>query len=258
MAPHFIVCIKAVMLKAPTGKAVRDSETCDLNPMDRPAIEMALQMRDKGGGTVTALSMGPAACAFVLNDAMALGADHGVLLSDPAFAGSDTFATSTILAAAIRRLSPFDLVFFGARTSDSDTGQVGPQTAVLLDLPLVTGAFSMERIDHGFLILRRSDGFQETYRVTPPGAVTIHPMSVQPRDSALGSIGAAYDAGGVEVWGAKDLGLSPESVGEKGSPTRVLSLKHVRRERKCEFLEGKPDEQAEILIQRLRKSGLIG
>jgi electron transfer flavoprotein beta subunit len=258
MAHHFIVCIKAVMLEAPKGKAIRTSETCDLNPLDRPAIETAIQMRDKLGGAVTALSMGPGPCAFALNDAMAMGADRGILLSDPAFAGSDTLATSTALTAAIQKLSPFDLVFFGTRTSDSDTGQVGPQTAVLLDLPLVTGALSVENVANGFQIVRRSDGFQETYWVFPPAAVTIHPMSVQPRDLGLGGIGAAYDASDVEIWGLKDLDLSPESVGEAGSPTRVISLKQARRERKCEFIEGEPDKQADVLIQRLLKSGLIG
>jgi electron transfer flavoprotein beta subunit len=258
MAYHFIVCVKAVMLKAPRGEASRTSDTCDLNPLDRPAIETALQMRDKLGGTVTAISMGPATCAFALNDTIAMGADRGILLSDPAFAGSDTLATSTVLAAAVQKLSPFDLMFFGTRTSDSDTGQVGPQTAVLLDLPLVTGALSVENTENGFQIVRRSDGFQETYRVSPPAAVTIHPMSVQPRDLGLGGIGTAYDANEMEIWGMKDLGLSPESVGEAGSPTRVISLKLARRDRKCEFVEGEPDQQAETLIQRLVKSGLIG
>ena len=135
---------------------------------------------------------------------------------------------------------------------------MGPQTAVLLGLPLVTGALSVENVANGFQIVRRSDGFQETYRVSPPAAVTIHPISVQPRDLGLGGIGAAYDASDVEIWGLKDLDLSPESVGEAGSPTRVISLKHAHRERKCEFVEGEPDEQAEALIQRLLESGLIG
>jgi electron transfer flavoprotein beta subunit len=258
MDRHFIVCIKAVMLKAPKGKNIRTSETCDLNPLDRPAIEMALKMKDQLGGTVTVLSMGPDTCAFALNDAMAMGVDRGVLLSDPAFAGSDTLATSTVLAAAVKKLSPYDLLFFGTRTSDSDTGQVGPQTAVLLDLPLVTGALSLEEVNKDFRIVRRSDGFQETYQVTPPAALTIHPNSVEPRDAALGGIGTAYDTPGIDIWSLKDLDVSPDKVGEAGSPTRVVSLKQVKRERKCGMIEGEPEEQAEALIRELQQRGLIG
>ena len=258
MDRHFIVCIKAVMLKAPKGKAIRTSETCDLNPLDRPAIEMALQMRDKLGGAVTALSMGPDTCAFALNDAMAMGVDRGVLLSDPAFAGSDTLATSSVLAAAIKKLSPFDLLFFGTRTSDSDTGQVGPQTAVLLNLPLVTGAISLENTEERLQVVRRSDGFQETYGVTPPAALTVHPTSFKPRDAGLEGIGTAYDTQGLDIWALKDLDLSPDLVGEAGSPTRVVSLKRAQKERKCDMIEGEPEEQAEALIQQLLKLGLIG
>ena len=126
------------MLEAPTGRSIRTSETCDLNPFDRPCIDMALRLRKEMGGTVTALSMGPDSCAFAVCDAMAMGVDRGVLLSDPALAASDTLATTTALAAAIRKLAPYDLVLFGTRTSDSDTGQVGPQTSVLLGIPMVT------------------------------------------------------------------------------------------------------------------------
>ena len=259
MAHHIIVCIKAVMLEAPKGgRTIRTSETCDLNPFDRPAIEMALQMREKLGGTVTALSMGPDTCEFSLCDALAMGVDRGILLNDPAFAGSDTLATSTALAAAIRKLEPFDLVFFGTRTSDSDTGQVGPQTAVCLDLPLVTGAVSVEKADPGLQVVRRSDGFREIFELSFPAALTVHPTSVHPRDPELGGIASAYDTQAVEQWNLQDLGLSPKRVGEKGSPTCVLSLTRVKRERKGEFLSGELEEQAETLIQKLLESGSIG
>jgi len=246
------------MLEAPKGKAIRTSETCDLNPLDRPAIEMALEMSNTLGGTVTALSMGPDSCAFALRDVMAMGADRGVLLSDPIFAGSDTLATSTILAAAIEKLSPFTLLFFGTRTSDSDTGQVGPQTAVALGLPLVTGVVSLETAENGFQAVRRNDGFEETYLIEPPAGLTVHSASIQPRDAGLGDIGAAYETRDIEKWRLADLDVSPDLVGEAGSPTRVASLKRKKIERKCELIDGEPDEQAETLMQKLLKSGLIG
>ena len=257
MERHIVVCIKSVMLKAPVGRAIRNSETCDLNPFDRPVIEVALRMREAHGGTVTAISMGPDSCAFSLHDAIAMGVDRAVLLSDRAFAGSDTLATSTILAAALRRLESVDLVLFGARSTDSDTGQVGPQTAQLLDMPMVTGAVSIETAGEGLKVTRRSDGFEEVFEVAFPAALTIHPAAVRPRDAGLAEIATAYDSSAVEKWNLRDLELSPEQVGEPGSPTRVITLTRLKRERKCEFLPGKDEEQAESLMQRLVELGIL-
>jgi electron transfer flavoprotein beta subunit len=257
MGFHIIVCIKAVIMQAPQGRVVRSSDSLELNPFDRPALEAALRMRQERGGTVTALSMGPGACAFALYEAMAMGADRSVLVCDPALAESDTLATSAALAAAIKKLAPFDLVFFGTRTADSDTGQVGPQTAVLLDLPLVTWAHSIEQQNSGLRIERRADGFREEFELSLPAALTIHPGSVQPRDVGLLGIELAFEQGEVENWGLADLDISPEQVGEAGSRTRVLSLTRVARDRKCEFISGTAEEQAEDLIGRLKESGLI-
>jgi electron transfer flavoprotein beta subunit len=258
MERHIIVCIKAVMLEAPKGRAIRTSETCDLNPFDRYAIETALQLREKLDATVTALSMGPDTCSFALCDALAMGVDRAILLSDAAFAGSDTLATSTVLSAAIGKLESVDLILFGTRTSDSDTGQVGPQTAAILNLPFVTGAIAMEKTDDGLKVERRADGFIELFELTFPAAITIHPAAGPPRDAQLGSIASAYDTRAVERWTLKDLDLSERRVGEGGSPTRVVSLNRVKKERKCEVLSGEPEEQAETLIRKLLESGLIG
>ena len=257
MELHIIVCIKSVIVEAPNDGVVRSSESCELNPYDRPALEVALRIREKLGGTITALSMGPEACAFSLNEAMAMGTDRGVLLSDPAFAGSDTLATSHALAAAIKKLAPFDLVFFGTRASDSDTGQVGPQTAVLLDLPLVTNVHLIEPKGDGLFVERRVDGFLETYEVGFPAALTIHHGAIQPRDVGLLGIESAFNERDAKTWSLKDLSLPPDRVGEAGSATRVLSLSRVERKRKCDFLRGSPEEQIDELITRLSKSGLI-
>jgi electron transfer flavoprotein beta subunit len=254
---HIVVCIKSVMLKAPVGRAVRNSETCDLNPFDRPAIEVALRMREAHGGTVTAISMGPDTCTFTLHDAMALGVDRAVLLSDRAFAESDTLATSSVLAAALRKLEPVDLVLFGTRSTDSDTGQVGSQTAQLLDMPLVTGAVLMETAGEGLKVTRRSDGFEEVFEVAFPAALTVHPAAVGPRDAGLAKIATAYDSSAVEKWNLPDLELSPEQVGLPGSPTRVISLTRLKKERKCELVPGQDEEQAEGLIQRLVELGIL-
>ena len=134
MSLNIIVCIKSVVTSAPGGRVVRTSDNCILNPFDRPAIETALKLREDNGGNVTAITMGPETGSIALYEALAMGVDKGVLVTDRAFAGSDTLATSKTLAAAIGKLKPFDLVIFGARSSDSDTGQVGPQTAVHLNI----------------------------------------------------------------------------------------------------------------------------
>jgi electron transfer flavoprotein beta subunit len=185
---HVIVCIKSVVKWdsgeqiSRDGRLVRTAENCELNPYDRPAIEIALQLKEEMGGSVTALSMGPESSEDALLEALAMGADRAALACDPALAGSDTLATSCALAAAIARLEPFDLVIFGARTSDSDTGQVGPQTATLLGIPLVTWAATVKAEGGGIVVERKADGFKEVYELTLPAALTVHPGALMPRD----------------------------------------------------------------------------
>lgn len=258
MGLHIIVCVKAVIVHAPDGQVMRSFDSCELNPFDRPALEAGLRMREECGGTVTAVSMGPSACAFALYESMAMGVDRTVLVSDPALAGSDTLATSTALSATINKLAPFDLVLFGTRSADSDTGQVGPQTAILLNLPLVAQTDFIEWRDESFYVERRADGFQEKFELSVPAALTIHPGSAQPRDVGLSGIEHAFEEGEVENWSLADLGLSPVQVGEKGSPTRVLSMRRVGRERKCEFIAGTAEEQADELMRRMVQTGLVG
>jgi len=258
MKLNIIVCIKSVVIAVPDRKVIRTAESCDLNPFDRPALEAALRLRETYGGTVIALSMGPKASTFSLLEAIAMGVDQSVLVCDPALSGSDTFATSTALASAIKKLAPFDLILFGTRTADSDTGQVGPQTAVLLGLPLVTSVYSIEQMNTGLCVKRRADALWEKFELSLPAVLTIHPSSAQPRDVGLSGIESAFEEGEVENWNLADLGLSPDQVGEAGSYTRVLSLVRVKKERKCEFLSGATEEQADELIRRLGESGLIG
>jgi len=258
MSGHIVVCIKSVMMKAPAKALVRSPDALELNPFDRPALETALRMREERGGTVTALSMGPDCSAVALLEAKAMGVDRMVLLCDPALSGSDTLATSTALGAALKKLAPFDLVLFGTRAADSDTGQVGPQTAVLLDLPLVTGVHSIVWQEPGLVVERRADGFLERFALTLPAAMTIHPSAVQPRDIRLYGIESAFEEGTVESWNLSNLGLSPEQVGWAGSATRVPSWKRVSRERTCALLSGTPEEQVNELVDRLVQTGLVG
>jgi electron transfer flavoprotein beta subunit len=255
---HIIVCIKSVVVGAPRGKIVRTADKCVLNPFDRPALEVALQLKEKHGGSVTAFSMGPPTAEAILREALAVGADRAVLLSDPALAASDTLATATALCAGASHLAPFDLLLFGTRTADSDTGQVGPQTAVLLDLPMVTGAVKIDGVPDCPTVERKVDGFLEKYEVALPAALSIHPTAGTLRDPALASIGVAFDEMPVETITISQLGLDPSLVGESGSPTRVLSMKPIKKERACQWIEGTPAAQADALVKHLVDAGLIG
>jgi electron transfer flavoprotein beta subunit len=257
MKPHIVVCIKAVVAKAVRGRVVRSPENVRLNPFDLPAIETALQLRAQCGGSVTVLSMGPPSSRIVMAEALALGADRAVLMSDPCLAGADTLATSTALAAALRKLAPCELVLFGIRSSDSDTGQVGPQTAVALDVPLVTGVQRIEARPGGLRVERTMDHWMETFELEFPAALTIRPEAARARDIPLAGLAQAFDWREVEGLTAADLGLTAEQVGEAGSPTRVLSIKPITRERRCRFLEGEAAEMAEKLMDHLTAEGLV-
>lgn len=257
MGLKIVVCIKSVILDAPVGKSIRTAENCVLNPFDRPALELALQLREANGGTITALSMGPDASEPALLEAMAMGADNAVLLNDPALAGSDTLATSNALCSALATVRPFDLLLFGTRTADSDTGQVGPQTAVGLGLPLITCARSVHLEKNCLRVTRRLDGLLEEYSVKLPAALTIHPKAVKARDIGLMGIESAFQKRKIKRLSLADIGLSPGHVGDVGSPTKVISMKRATQKRKCEMLSGSVESQAAHLLEKLITSGLI-
>jgi electron transfer flavoprotein beta subunit len=261
---RIIVCIKSVVkwsageALGPDGKIARTAEGMELNPFDRPALELALRLKEELGGSVTALSMGPETAEDALSEALALGADRAALACDRALAGSDTLATSYALAEAVKKLSPFDLLLFGTRTADSDTGQVGPQTAALLGLPLVGWACSVKARGSMIEVERRVDGYREVYEADLPAALTVHAGAIIARDVSLYGIGPAYGEGKIERLTCAELGLDPARIGESGSPTRVVSMKPVKRERKCELIAGPAEEQAEELVKRLVEKGLVG
>lgn len=254
---HIIVCIKSVVVDAPRGKIVRSTDNCAFNPFDRPSLEVALNMKATHGGSVTVLSMGPPSAETSLREAMAAGADRAVLLSDPALAGSDTLATSTALCAGIKSLAPFDLLLFGMRTSDSDTGQVGQQTAVLLDLPMLSGAMQIEAAAGILTVSRIMDGFSEIYELELPGALSVHPSAAVPRDAELAQIAEAFEDKTVDTLTADQLALDPLLVGDAGSPTRVRSMQTAEKKRRCRWIEGTAVDQADALVKHLLDAGLI-
>ena len=134
---------------------------------------------------------------------------------------------------------------------------MGPQTAVALGIPIITGVNSMELTGDGLHVERRMDGFMEKYRVSFPVAVSVSLRSFEPADIGLEAIEAAFEKKTLETWDLNDLGLSPERTGDAGSPTRVISMTKVKKGRTCELLQGAPAEQADALVARLKESGML-
>jgi len=227
---HVVVLLKQVpatdnvRLDPETGTMVRGTQDNILNPLDQNALAEARRIKSLDGTTtVTVLSMGPETAVEALREGVAVCADRAVLLSSRAFAGSDTIATSKVLAAAIKKLMPVDLVLAGERATDGETGQTGPMVAARLDFPVVTfvrrvdvqeGALSVERIVE--------DGFEEL-EVDLPALITVVKDINEPQEPSLKNRLQAKKVQ-VPVWGPEELGLSTEDLGLKGSPTRVVKV----------------------------------
>ena len=257
MPVHIIVCIKSVVKAAPKGVARRTPENSELNPFDRPALESSPRAKRAPWWFGNGADHGPPVSMEVLAEAQAMGTDRAVLVSDRALAESDTLVTSNVLATAVKKIGSFDLLFFGTRTADSDTGQVGPQTAALLDIAFVSGVKNITAQQDGWEIERTMDAWEENWQVASPMAATIDPRAFAPRPVGLVGISRVYEESAIERWSLTDLGLGAEEVGLMGSPTRVAALEQIKRKRKCQMLEGEPQEQVAELMARLTRMGAI-
>jgi electron transfer flavoprotein beta subunit len=261
---HVIVCIKQV----PDAKNVRiDPDTCTLvrqgvdsivNPHDWYAVEAALRFRDAYGGKVTALTMGPPQAEEALREVLALGVDEAVLLSDRAFAGADTWATSLTLARAVNKLGPSDLVICGKQAIDGDTAQVGPGLAAHLDQPYTTYARTLELLDGNQLRAERiTDQGYEVVQMDLPAVVTVVREIGDPRMPGLKHKMRSRKQE-IPVLGATELDLSPEEVGLQGSYTQVVKVFSPPPRCDREMLNGTPEEQAEKLLDLLREAKVPG
>ncbi len=257
-----IVCIKQVIsgrqvrIDDKTHRLVRSAESSSLNPFDLFPIDLAVRMKERYGGSVTALTMGPRIAEAVLWEALAMGADRAVLLSDPRFAGSDTLATSYVLGMGVRKLGFFDAILCGTRTADSETGQVGPQLAEELDIPYVFGVERLERVGNCAQAERVSDGFREVLEVPLPALFTVAP-SGRVRLPSLIEIEDVFRKSSIDCWNLEDLQADPDRVGSVGSRTWVEEMVSVPHEKSCLFIEGDPKEQARTLFLKLREKNLI-
>ncbi len=254
---HIVVCLKQVpqVTELPWDPATktlqRDLAQGMINPGCRSALEAALRIRESAGGKITALTMGPPMAEEVLREAVALGADRGVLLTDRAMAGADTAMTSHILARAIEKTCPdYDLILCGFATSDSETAQVGPQLAEELGIPGVAYVDEIEVAKRKVRLQRLADLFLETFEMDLPGLVTVTAGGHTPRYVPLGGLQAAFSEAEILTLDAKSLGLDPQSLGAAGSATKILNVYTPAAGKKNVVLTGTPKKIVEQLFQQ--------
>lgn len=260
---NVVVCLKQVpgttqvKIDPQTNTLIRQGIENIINPFDTYAIEEGVRLRERTGGKVTAISMGPPQAETALREAISLGADEGILLSDPAFAGADTWATSYTISAALRKLGQYDLVICGRQTLDGDTGQVGPQLAEMLALPFIAYVSQIEEIADGSLRVQRmvEDGY-EVIESPLPAVVTVVKEINTPRLPSLRGIARSKSAT-IPVWGAKELNTDPGRVGLAGSFTQVIRIFSPQRVCQGEIFQGEAEEQVDCLVNRLKNDGFI-
>jgi len=227
---HIVVPIKQVpetsnvRMDPETGTMIRSGVETVVNPLDLYAIETAIRLKEEHGGTITALSMGPPPARKVLKEAIAMGCDEGVLVSDRAFGGADTWATSYTLAQSIRALGEFDLIVAGERATDGDTAQVGPGIAAWLDIPLATYVAAITAVAEDAITVERlvEEGYQ-ILRLPTPALITVVKEIASPRLPTLRGKKRARTAE-IPVFSTENLELDPSFLGLKGSPTKVVKI----------------------------------
>ncbi len=255
---HVVVCIKQVpdttnvRINPETNTLVREGVECIVNPFDMYAIEEAIRLKEKQGGKVTAITMGPRQAEAALREALALGVDEAVLISNQAFAGSDTWATSLTLAAAIKKIGDYDLIICGKQAIDGDTAQVGPGIAVHLNIPQITFVRKIEEITDRSIRAERM--MEEGYQVVEsplPALLTVVKEINEPRLPSLRGKMRAKKAD-IPVWGPQEVGLEVNQIGLKGSPTYVARVFAPERKGSGKVFKGEPEESVDQLLEELR------
>jgi electron transfer flavoprotein beta subunit len=254
---NIVVCIKQVpgttdiKIDPKTNTLIREGVQSIINPFDCYAIEEGVRLREKHGGKVTVITMGPPQADAALREAISLGADDAILISDRAFAGSDTWATSYVISKAIQKIGAFDLIICGKQTLDGDTGQVGPGIAEMLTLPFIAYVSKIEDIGGGRMRMQRMiEEGHETIESSLPAVITVSKEINVPRLPSIRGTMKSKSAK-IPVWTANDIGAEADKAGLAGSPTRVVKIFFPRRERKSEMLAGSAGEQVDKLLNKL-------
>jgi len=259
---EIVVCVKQVpdttevKIDPATNTLMREGVPSIVNPFDKSALEEAIRLKEKHGGKVTVISMGPPQAKEALKECLAIGADEAFLISDRAFSGADTLATSYTLAAAIKKIGKFDVIICGKQAIDGDTAQVGPETAEFLDIAQVTYAAKIEIEGERVLIEREHEDGYEVIETKLPVLLTVV-KSVEPR---LPTIKGTLKANRKEipVISVADLALDNSKIGLTGSPTQVCKIFTPKQRVQGEIISmesGK--EAAAVLVQKLLDAKII-
>ncbi len=246
----------AMTLDPETRTLKRDDVRLEVSSFDVRALLKAIELRDETGGEVVALTMGPPQARSALEYCLALGADRGLQLTDPAFAGADTLATARALALALAR-EGYDLVLCGRHSTDAETGQVGPEVAELLGIPQITAATSLTVEDRSITAEREIDSGTQTVRCPLPALVSATEDLAPERFARKADRERAKD-GPIEVWSAEDLSSDLSLFGAEGSPTWVSTIETLEVERDQQLLEGELDTQVDAVVEILLERGLYG
>ena len=261
---NIIVCIKQVpdtqdiRINPETNTLMREGVQSIVNPFDMYAIEEALRIKEKLGGKITVISMGPPQAGEALREAISMGVDDMVLMSDRAFAGSDTWATSYTLAKGVQKLGKFDLIICGKQAIDGDTAQVGPGIAASLDIPQVTYVKKTEEIKEGMARFERmtEEGFEVIETPLPCLITVVKEINIPRLPSLKGKIRAKQAP--VTTLTAKDIDAAPEKLGLKGSPTVVRKIFTPPRRTSGQILQGDTQEVVNKLVETLKDAVIAG
>ncbi|MGI6038427.1 MAG: electron transfer flavoprotein subunit beta/FixA family protein, partial [Limnochordia bacterium] len=238
------------------GILIRDGVKMIFNPYDYPALEAALQLKEASQGEVIALTMGPPLAEEVLREAVSLGADDGILLSDPAFAGADTLATAYTLARGIETLGDVDLILCGSQSVDGETGHVGAQIATWLGLVHVEEGAGLALTEGVVQVWHRTGYGRELLAVEPPLVVSLAKDAYEPRLPSLRNKMRAKKHP-FRHWGKDDISADPECIGVAGSPTKIHRTFVPPGGVKGQIFSGSAAEQVAQLWDQLERTGVL-
>ncbi len=263
---NIVVCVKAVpdpkqacniKIDPATKTLMRCEVPFVVNPLDKNAMDAALLLKEQLDAHIAVLSMGPPDAGNIVKECLALGADRGFLLSDPAFGGADAFATAYTLAKGIEKIGACDVIFCGMASSDGSTEWVGPEIATFLNIPVVT--MVKEIVEFGGEWWKVKASLENGYRlmrVKLPAVFTVTRDLNTPRTLSFSGIIKARNKE-ITRWGINELGVLAESLGLKGSPTIVSNLSTIESKRNVEMIGGTREEKAEQLVQKLAEAGVL-
>ncbi len=233
----------------------RANTDCIINPLDKQAIEAALNIKKINNAHTTAVTMGPINAKCILKEAIALGMDEAAILCDSKFAGSDTCSTSKVLSGIIKEKYPdTDLILFGQSAIDGETSQTGPATAVRLNMPFITHVKEINISDNDTLVVNQeTDGYKTTYRVEMPAVLCINNYAIQPHIPSISGYMKAQDYE-IKSYNFYDLNLSETDTGIKGSPTSVVKVFRNEMHRNCKMLDEEKDKNyPDFIFNEIKK-----